>query len=187
MVASSQLMSLPLCQIFSVFWIAMRTPCVLIIAEEKALSDQLFSLPYGFDGLGAADLLIGSDQWNAFDDGRGPDYAVGRIFRVANRKPYGNGGNLRCHRLQDDARDRLSNERLHTAQNLDASALCQPCQFPESDGCHCDPRVLARVTDGLARLRGEPLGVAGHPNQNVGIEQDHLLSQSSSGVTGPTM
>jgi hypothetical protein len=46
---------------------------------------------------------------------------------------------------------------------------------------------LVSVANGLAGLGGQALRLAGHPEKNVGVEQDHLFSQSSRGVMGPTM
>src|ERR1700686_4759152 len=48
-------------------------------SQLSAVSSQLLLLPYGFDGFGASDLLVGCHQWHAFDDGRRADHAICRL------------------------------------------------------------------------------------------------------------
>lgn len=73
-------------------------------------------LPDSLYDLGLTDSCICGDQWRAFYHGRGGDYAVSRIFGESGWQSDSESSNLRGYGLQNDARDRFANERLHAAE-----------------------------------------------------------------------
>src|SRR5438034_5504419 len=113
--------------------------------------------------------------------------AVRRIFGKSGSQTDRESSNLGGHGFQNDPRDRFANERFHAGRNLDATVFGQPCQFPKRDGCDGNSCPLPSLADGLTGAPGQLLRLTRHPDEDVSVEKYHFDSQSSSGVTGPTM
>src|SRR2546429_659681 len=122
-----------------------------------------------------------------FYHGRRSDQAVRRIFGKSGSQTDRESSNLGGHGFQNDPRDRFANERFHAGRNLDATVFGQPCQFPKRDGCDGNSCPLPSLADGLTGAPGQLLRLTRHPDEDVSVEKYHFDSQSSSGVTGPTM
>ena len=94
---------------------------------------------------------------------------------LGNGQAYGEGRDLRRRGPENDARHGLTHERLDAAHDYDALVVGQPGDLPQGDGGDCDAGPLPRYEDSFVGALREALGIARHPEQGVGVEQDHWI------------
>src|SRR5262249_32932162 len=78
--------------------------------------------------------------------------------------------------------------RLNAAGRSQPAMVMQKRQFPKRDRGNGELPFLFCSTEFASSIPRKATGVGHHPDQDVGIQQDHFrASQSSSGTTGDTM
>lgn len=157
---------------------------VQVIARERCVKIQ--SSGYGcggtalreWDEAGLADALVVGEQAQAFDDGRGSEDAVLRVAGVGGGKCDGAGGDLGRDGQKLDVGCALLHERRRAEIGGDAAVFDQPGDLPEADGGKKKRACFSRGDDLFTAGRGELFRREQHPDEDVGVEQDHSTPQS---------
>src|SRR6266566_9148089 len=150
-----------------------RTLCVI---HEGGV--VVTSTPYSPDRLElstASDVAVLGDQRQALGQGGRANEAVAGITGIIRGKLLGQDGNF--HGDGPDGRPGrdLLDEVLHGSPNAKMAVSRQPRQLPQSDRRDGNPALFDGRTDSRGGLFREFRGVAGEPNQDVGIQEDHFF------------
>src|SRR6267154_3486295 len=134
----------------------------------------------------ASDVAVLGDQWQALGEGGRANEAVAGITGIIRGKLVGQDGNF--HGDGPDGRPGrdLLDEVLHGSPKAKVAVSRQPRQLPQSDRRDGNPALFDGRTDSVGGLFREFRGIAGEPNQDVGIQEDHLFMtfHCFSGTTG---
>src|SRR6266480_2842788 len=136
------------------------------------------STPYSPDRLElstASDVAVLGDQRQALGQGGRANEAVAGITGIIRGKLVGQDGNF--HGDGPDGRPGrdLLDEVLHGSPKVKAAVSRQASQLPQSDRRDGNPALFDGRTDSGGGLFREFRGVAGEPNQDVGIQEDHFF------------
>src|SRR6266480_3536878 len=147
------------------------------------------STPYSPDRLElstASDVAVLGDQRQALGQGGRANEAVAGITGIIRGKLVGQDGNF--HGDGPDGRPGrdLLDEVLHGSAKAKAALSRQASQLPQGDRRDGNPALFAGRTDSGGGLFREFRGIAGEPNQDVGIQEDHFFMNFHcfSGTTG---
>src|SRR6266480_1932347 len=123
----------------------------------------------------ASDVAVLGDQRQAFGQGGRANEAVAGITGIILGKLVGQDGNF--HGDGPDGRPGrdLLDEVLHGSPKVKAAVSRQASQLPQSDRRDGNPALFDGRTDSGGGLFREFRGVAGEPNQDVGIQEDHFF------------
>src|SRR6267143_3524801 len=136
------------------------------------------STPYSPDRLElstASDVAVLGDQRQALGQGGRANEAVAGITGIIRGQLVGQDGNF--HGDGPDGRPGrdLLDEVLHGSPKAKAAVSRQPRQLPQSDRRDGNPALFDGRTDSVGGLFREFRGIAGEPNQDVGIQEDHFF------------